>query len=240
MALSWALLLLFSYLLGCTPFAYIAARLLRGVDIRAHGDRNSGAANAWRLLGARAGTAVFIADMGKGAIAVLVTQAVIGGEAAPIAAGLAVIAGHNWPAYLGLQRRPGRGDAAGSAHRAVASGGPVPGGRGGDPAGHRPQRRSSAGLLLRAVPRGGCAHRGLLVPRRLRSAADAGRRSDALGHEPGGRCGGRPGRRGAGAGRVGLLPREVGVSPVDVWSEAGSASLRSVVQLPEEQPDDHR
>ena len=109
MALSWALLLLFSYLLGCTPFAYIAARLLRGVDIRTHGDRNSGAANAWRLLGARAGTAVFIADMGKGAIAVLVTQAVIGGEAAPIAAGLAVIAGHNWPAYLGL--RGGRGAA---------------------------------------------------------------------------------------------------------------------------------
>ena len=109
MALSWALLLLFSYLLGCTPFAYIAARLLRGVDIRTHGDRNSGAANAWRMLGARAGIAVFIADMGKGAVAVLATQAVIGGEAAPIAAGLAVIAGHNWPAYLGL--RGGRGAA---------------------------------------------------------------------------------------------------------------------------------
>ena len=109
MALSWALLLLFSYVLGCTPFAYIAARLLRGMDIRSLGDRNSGAANAWRLLGARAGVAVFIADMGKGAVAVLVTQAVIGGEAAPIAAGVAVIAGHNWPAYLGL--RGGRGAA---------------------------------------------------------------------------------------------------------------------------------
>lgn len=110
MALSWALLLLFSYVLGCTPSAYIAARLLRGVDIRSRGDRNSGTANAWRLLGARAGLAVFIADMGKGAVAVLVTQAVIGGQAAPIAAGLAVIAGHNWPAYLGL--RGGRGAAA--------------------------------------------------------------------------------------------------------------------------------
>ena len=109
MALSWALLLLFSYLLGCTPFAYIAARCLRGVDIRTLGDRNSGTANAWRLLGARAGLAVFIADMGKGAAAVLVTQIVIGGQAAPIAAGLAVIAGHNWPAYLGL--RGGRGAA---------------------------------------------------------------------------------------------------------------------------------
>lgn len=109
MALSWALLLLFSYLLGCTPFAYIAARCLRGVDIRTLGDRNSGTANAWRLLGARAGLAVFIADMGKGAAAVLLTQIVIGGQAAPIAAGLAVIAGHNWPAYLGL--RGGRGAA---------------------------------------------------------------------------------------------------------------------------------
>ena len=109
MALSWALLLLFSYLLGSTPFAYMAARRLRGVDIRTFGDGNSGAANAWRLLGARAGIAVFIADMGKGAVAVLMTQAVIGGQAAPLAAGLAVIAGHNWPVFLGF--RGGRGAA---------------------------------------------------------------------------------------------------------------------------------
>ena len=109
MALSWALLLLFSYLLGSIPFAYVAARRLRGVDIRTIGDRNSGAANAWRLLGVRAGLAVFIADMGKGAAAVLAAQAVIGGQAAPLAAGLAVIAGHNWPVYLGF--RGGRGAA---------------------------------------------------------------------------------------------------------------------------------
>ena len=109
MALSWALVLFFCYLLGSTPFAYMAARRLRGVDIRTLGDGNSGAANAWRLLGARVGVAVFIADMSKGAVAVLVTQATIGGQAAPLAAGLAVIAGHNWPVYLGF--RGGRGAA---------------------------------------------------------------------------------------------------------------------------------
>ena len=109
MAVSLALVLFFCYLLGSTPFAYMAARRLRGVDIRTIGDGNSGAANAWRLLGARVGVAVFIADMGKGVIAVLLTQATIGGEAAPLAAGLAVIAGHNWPVYLGF--RGGRGAA---------------------------------------------------------------------------------------------------------------------------------
>ena len=109
MALSWALLLLFSYLLGSVPFAYIAARRLRGADIRTLGDRNAGAANAWRLLGPRAGIAVFVADMGKGAAAVLAAQALVDGQAAPLAAGLAVIAGHNWPVYLGF--RGGRGAA---------------------------------------------------------------------------------------------------------------------------------
>ena len=50
--------IIIGYLLGSFPTAYIAGRLLKGMDIRELGDGNMGTANAWRELGARAGIAV--------------------------------------------------------------------------------------------------------------------------------------------------------------------------------------
>jgi glycerol-3-phosphate acyltransferase PlsY len=92
------LAILIGYFLGSFPSAYITGRLLRAVDIRAVGDGNMGTANAWRELGARAGITVLIADVGKGVPlpALLFT-------------GLAVVAGHNWPIFLGF--RGGKGAA---------------------------------------------------------------------------------------------------------------------------------
>ena len=45
-----AMLVLFSYLLGSIPSAYIAGRVLKGIDIRKVGDGNVGAANAYREI----------------------------------------------------------------------------------------------------------------------------------------------------------------------------------------------
>ena len=53
-SLLW-LIILMGYLLGSTPTAYIAGRLLKGKDIRQMGDGNMGARNAFRQLGARTG-----------------------------------------------------------------------------------------------------------------------------------------------------------------------------------------
>jgi len=39
--------IIMGYLLGSLPSAYIAGKLLRGVDIREVGDGNMGTANAW-------------------------------------------------------------------------------------------------------------------------------------------------------------------------------------------------
>ena len=64
-------LLLVSYLLGSTPFAYFAGRLLRGIDLRQHGSGNLGATNVYRTLGAPAAIVVLLLDACKGAVPVL-------------------------------------------------------------------------------------------------------------------------------------------------------------------------
>ena len=102
-----AMLVLFSYLLGSIPSAYIAGRVLKGIDIRKVGDGNVGAANAYREIGPIVGVAVFIADAWKGVIAVMVAQA-LASQVVAFFTGLAVVAGHNWPLYIGL--RGGRGE----------------------------------------------------------------------------------------------------------------------------------
>jgi glycerol-3-phosphate acyltransferase PlsY len=61
-----ALLLLAAYLLGAFPSSYVVARLLRGIDLRQHGSGNLGATNAYRVLGWKAATPVFILDILKG------------------------------------------------------------------------------------------------------------------------------------------------------------------------------
>jgi glycerol-3-phosphate acyltransferase PlsY len=101
------LVVLIGYLVGAIPTAFIAARVIKGQDIRSMGDENSGAANAFRELGPRVGILVGIVDAGKGALIVLVAQAFNMSLAVVMLAGLAAVIGHNWPVYLGF--RGGRG-----------------------------------------------------------------------------------------------------------------------------------
>ena len=103
----WVIVLL-GYLLGSIPTAYIAGHLLRGWDIRQMGDGNAGAANAFHQLGAKAGLIVFLVDVGKGALAILVAQMASLSLAAVLFAGAAAVIGHNWPIFLGF--RGGRGE----------------------------------------------------------------------------------------------------------------------------------
>lgn len=55
------LMVLLSYIIGSLPSAYIAGRLLKGVDIRKVGDRNAGAANVYRNISHKAGLVALIA-----------------------------------------------------------------------------------------------------------------------------------------------------------------------------------
>jgi glycerol-3-phosphate acyltransferase PlsY len=102
---------LLSYLSGSIPFAAIAGKL-RGVDLRKHGSGNLGATNVFRVLGWKIGVLVFLADALKGALPVFYLPPRIVNARDPIlwaiACGIAAIAGHVRPIFLGL-RRGGKG-----------------------------------------------------------------------------------------------------------------------------------
>ncbi len=89
------------YLLGSISFSILFARWLRKIDIRDHGSGNAGATNTLRVLGKGPAIAVFLLDIAKGSIAVLIGLWLGDNrEWLPVVCGLAAIAGHNWPVYF--------------------------------------------------------------------------------------------------------------------------------------------
>ena len=100
-------IIIISYLLGAVPTAYLLGRITAGSDIRHMGDENAGAANAYRELGSRTGIIVGVIDAAKGSLVILIAQAVNMSQFIVLFAGVAAVAGHNWPVFLGF--RGGRG-----------------------------------------------------------------------------------------------------------------------------------
>lgn len=97
------------YIFGSIPFALLLTRPL-GVDLRAAGSRNVGAANVLRTAGVAPAVAVMLLDSAKGAMAVLLARLVTDDLGVVMAAGLAAIVGHVYPAWLRF--RGGKGVAA--------------------------------------------------------------------------------------------------------------------------------
>jgi len=102
MVVESALAVIIGYLLGSIPFAYIVGCLIKGVDIRQVGGGNVGATNVMREVGTAAGIAVLIADIAKGALAVLIAQWFGVSQVAVFIAGFAAVVGHNWSIFLGF------------------------------------------------------------------------------------------------------------------------------------------
>jgi glycerol-3-phosphate acyltransferase PlsY len=63
--------LLIAYLLGSIPTGYWAGKLLKGIDIREHGSKSTGATNVLRTLGKVPALVVLLIDILKGVAAVL-------------------------------------------------------------------------------------------------------------------------------------------------------------------------
>jgi glycerol-3-phosphate acyltransferase PlsY len=63
-----------AYLLGSIPTAYLAGRLLYGLDIREHGSRSVGATNALRVLGKWPALGVLLVDILKGVAAIILVR----------------------------------------------------------------------------------------------------------------------------------------------------------------------
>ena len=109
----WIISVALAYLLGSVPFAYLAGRLVKGQDIREEGDRNPGANNAYRIVGPRVGVIVGALDVAKGAVAVVIANAIAGTTEAAMGAGVTVVVGHNWPIFLGFKGGRGAASAVG-------------------------------------------------------------------------------------------------------------------------------
>jgi acyl phosphate:glycerol-3-phosphate acyltransferase len=60
-----------AYLLGSTPTGYLAGKLLKGIDIREHGSKSTGATNVLRCLGKWPALVVLVVDVLKGAGAIV-------------------------------------------------------------------------------------------------------------------------------------------------------------------------
>jgi len=102
------------YLAGSIPFAFLAGRYFRGVDIRRIGSGNVGAANVLRSTSTPTAVAVMLLDAAKGAAAVLFAQRLAPGDAAaPAAAGIAAVVGHVYPLWLRFRGGKGVATAAG-------------------------------------------------------------------------------------------------------------------------------
>jgi acyl phosphate:glycerol-3-phosphate acyltransferase len=65
--------LVIAYLLGSTPTGYLAGKL-KGIDIREHGSKSTGATNVFRTLGKWPALVVLIVDVLKGVGAIIVAR----------------------------------------------------------------------------------------------------------------------------------------------------------------------
>jgi glycerol-3-phosphate acyltransferase PlsY len=107
--LTWAGLGILSYAIGSLPTAYLFTRYILGQDIRQMGDLNSGAANVFRNVAAKAGVAVGAIDIIKGGVVVVLAMVLVDDTYMEMMAGGAALAGHNFPVHLKF--RGGRGAA---------------------------------------------------------------------------------------------------------------------------------
>lgn len=92
-----------SYLIGSIPTAYLLVKWLKRIDVRTVGSGNVGATNVTRVAGTKAGAVVFLLDVAKGLVAVLLIAPWLLSELTParqLACGLAAVLGHLFPLFL--------------------------------------------------------------------------------------------------------------------------------------------
>ena len=93
---------LLSYLVGSIPFGVVITRAMGLGDLRQIGSGNIGATNVLRTGNKPAAAATLLLDAAKGAIAVLLARALVGPDAAQLAA-LCSFLGHLYPVWLGFK-----------------------------------------------------------------------------------------------------------------------------------------
>jgi len=113
------LAILIGYSIGLIQTAYIVGRLMGKIDIREHGSGNAGATNVVRVMGAKAGIAVFLADVSKCVLAFVICALIWSGGGTFLGYGsvlpglygaVGCVLGHCFPFYMKF--KGGKGVAA--------------------------------------------------------------------------------------------------------------------------------
>ena len=103
-----------SYLLGSIPFGLLLGKLLGGKDVRNVGSGNIGATNVARAAGPGAGILTLLLDTVKGALPVWLAGHLTNETGSwMMLAGLAAMAGHCFPVWLGFRGGKGVATATG-------------------------------------------------------------------------------------------------------------------------------
>ena len=97
--MSYLISLITSYFLGAIPFGLLVAKLFNKGDIRKVGSGNIGATNVMRVGGLRLAGLVWLLDIAKAIVAVLLGRSV-GGESFAVWCGFVAIIGHCFPIWL--------------------------------------------------------------------------------------------------------------------------------------------
>ena len=92
--------LVIAYFMGSIPTGVIIGKKFKGIDIREHGSKNTGATNAYRVLGKKYGIIVLLADAFKGWFPVFLATMfnLVGWQV--ILVGILTILGHTLSPFL--------------------------------------------------------------------------------------------------------------------------------------------
>ncbi len=94
------LILFLGYLFGSFPSGYLAGKIAKGIDIRTLGSGSTGATNVLRHIGKRAAITVFLLDVFKGVLSILIAKYFLLNHSWQVAVGLSTLIGHIWPVWL--------------------------------------------------------------------------------------------------------------------------------------------
>ena len=98
------LVLAYGYLLGSVPAAYIAAKVVKGIDLRKVGTGTVGTSNVWYNVGKAWIFPIGIFDaFVKGMTPAFVARGLGLGIEIQAAAAMLAVVGHNWPIFLRFQ-----------------------------------------------------------------------------------------------------------------------------------------
>lgn len=96
------LFILIAYLIGSFPSGLVIGKTFYKIDIREHGSGNLGGSNALRVLGKKGGITVYILDILKGGIAVLIAMN-FQSDIHPLIVAIFSLIGHIYPIFAGFK-----------------------------------------------------------------------------------------------------------------------------------------